>query len=128
MPPTSELGLLLQKRGIEDYSIPSECAAFRIDEEDTYFSEHLYYWLNDEDDLSIIFSIKGRVAVLEKLPKYKKYGIFNHYSCLIVVDTLNVPYCKIIGIDSCYSTNLGWLNDNHYFKANKNSFKVNYCD
>lgn len=128
IPPKSDLDLFLKKKGVKDEASISKYAFFQGEQEDRYYSDHLYSWLKDEDEISVILNVIGACTIINKLPSDRKYGNYNHYSCPISIDTINTPYCKIISIDSCYSPNANWLSDNLYYKINKNNFKVNFCD
>lgn len=127
--PNSELERMLKRYDVDSDVPLSECCFLpKRGEGVEYLSECAYNWLNDEDEITIIFSFKGKVLLINNLPNDRKYGIYNHYSCPIVLDTLNSPFYKILEIDSCFSPSKSWLSDNNYYKAAIDSFNINFCD
>lgn len=127
--PNSELERILKRYGVDsDVSLSKCCFSSAYERGAGHLSECTYNWLNDEDEIYVIFNFKGKVLLMNKLPDDRKYGIYNHYSCPIVLDTLTSPFYKILEIDSCFSPSKGWLNDNNYYKTKIDSFNINFCD
>lgn len=127
--PNSKLDLMLNKY-IDYTDMPFSICAFysKSSNEKVYYSPYIYNWFSDKDEISIIFNFKGTVLQINKVPNDRKYGIYSNYSCPITLDTLNIPFYKIIKIDSCYFAPNNWLKDNNYYKASVDSFNVNFCD
>lgn len=126
--PSSELIKNLREHSSYRDTTYSSFAYLKLEDESHEHSMHIYHRFREENEIEIIFNFIGDVMKITKKPTDKKYGLYNHYSCPITLDTLNAPFYKLIRVDSFYTTPKEWLESNNYYKSDIISFKVNYCD
>jgi hypothetical protein len=91
-------------------------------------SDYVYNYLFDETEPKIIFNIKADISLIKKIPKEAILLHNNRYACVVKLDTLNLPFFKIIDMKKASPTPKEWLSRNNYYKMPIDSFRVEICD
>jgi hypothetical protein len=100
----------------------------KLGETGVHYSDFIYNYYLQEEEIYIIFKVKGDIALVKKVSDKALLDYNKKYSCPIFYDSLNLPFCKVIRLKESFSPSESWLNKNGYYKMSIDSFKINLCD
>jgi len=100
----------------------------QISEPGIHYSNYIYNYYLHEGMIYIIFRIKGDIALVTKISNEAILEYNKKYSCPILYNKLNLPFCKVVRLKDASPPSNAWLSRNGYYKMPIDNFRINFCD